>query len=71
MNNQIKHAGKFEFNILKSGVLKLVHSFEKEILGEIMMEEFDPPIEIPPRTKVIITCDKKLEGMVAVLTIKY
>jgi hypothetical protein len=55
---------------VKNGSPESLYSFEREVSDEIIMEDFDPPIEIPSKTKVLLSCDRKLDGM-AVLTVKY
>jgi hypothetical protein len=69
-NIKAKHDQKFEFVIVKNGVVEPIHSFEKDVSQELIMEDFNPPIEIPSKTKMLISCNKKLDGMV-LLTISY
>jgi myosin heavy subunit len=70
IKSQSKHNRKFEFMAVKNGSPESLYSFEREVSDEIIMEDFDPPIEIPSKTKVLLSCDRKLDGM-AVLTVKY
>jgi chromosome segregation ATPase len=67
---QAKHNRKFDFIIIKNGSPESIHSFEKDALQELIMEEFNPPIEIPSKTKMLVACNKRLDGM-ALLTISY
>ncbi|CCV01905.1 hypothetical protein IIV22A_061L [Invertebrate iridescent virus 22] len=70
IKNQAKHPRKFELIIIPDGTPTPIHQFEKDALEEFIMEEFNPPLEIPAKTKIMLTCDKKVEGM-AVFTLKY
>ena len=71
IKEQAKHNYKFELIAIKNGIPPTpLHEFEKEAFNEFVMEEFDPPIEIGATTKILVSCNKKIEGM-AVLTITY
>ena len=67
---QAKHKRRFEIIIINNGTPEIIHSFERESYDEIIMEDFNPPLEILPKTKILISCDKKIES-VALLTLKY
>jgi hypothetical protein len=65
-----KHNRKFEFKAVKNGSSETLYSFEREVSDEIIMVDFDPLIEIPSKTKFILSCDRRIDAM-AVLTVKY
>jgi chromosome segregation ATPase len=59
----------FDFMIIKDDIFETLRTFDNIVEGTLM-ENFDPPIEIPLKTKIIISCDKKIDAM-AILTLRY
>jgi hypothetical protein len=68
---QAKNSRKFEFSLIRNDTIETIHSFEKDQSEEVIMEEFDQPIEVPAKTKLMVSCDKKLDLGIALLTLSY
>jgi hypothetical protein len=68
IKGQPKHKRVFEMYTENSGSpqreVRSLKKFEKEPGDEIIMEDFNPPIEIEAKTAIFITCDRKIDGMV-------
>jgi hypothetical protein len=65
-----KHNRRFELLIFEKEGMKQLYSFDKEASEEIIMEDFNTPLKVDAKTKILLTCDKKIEGM-ATLTLNY
>jgi len=65
-----KHNRRFELLIFEKKGMKQLYSFDKEASEEIIMEDFNTPLKVDAKTKILLTCDKKIEGM-ATLTLNY
>jgi hypothetical protein len=61
---------RFELLIFEKEGMKQLYSFDKEASEEIIMEDFNTPLKVDAKTKILLTCDKKIEGM-ATLTLNY
>ena len=69
--NFLKHNRHFELIAIKSGIPPTpLYEGEREAFEEFIMENFDPPLEIDVGAKILLSCDRKVEGM-AVLTLRY
>ena len=68
IKGQPKHKRVFEMYTENSGSpqreVRSLKKFEKEPGDEIIMEDFNPPIEIEAKMAIFITCDRKIDGMV-------
>jgi hypothetical protein len=64
------HNRRFELLIFEKEGMKQLYSFDKEASEEIIMEDFNTPLKVDAKTKILLTCDKKIEGM-ATLTLNY
>jgi len=70
IKSNVKCNRKFELISMINDVPKPLYTFEKDCLSELIFEDFIPPLEISPKTKILLTCDRKVEGMVT-LTLSY
>src|SRR5574343_349209 len=65
-----KQTRLFELLVVANGVTTVLDSFEKPSTDEVIMQDYLYSLQVDAKSKILISCDKKITAM-AVLTMQY
>ena len=69
-NRVPKQTRLFELSVVANGVTTVLDSFEKPSTDEVIMQDYLYSLQVDAKSKILISCDKKITAM-AVLTMQY
>ena len=65
-----KQTRLFELLVVTNGITTVLDSFEKPSTDEVIMQDYLYSLQVDAKSKILISCDKKITAM-AVLTMQY